>query len=122
MCLLKTNTVPVVVGALGLIKKGTQEQSNNIPDALSLQGIKSNNSKMNNPYAKSFVHLSFFFSVHSCLLFKWPRQKILSYTCPGSLVMSRHVIRKQMQVQNYTDQLLTFPCFRLSDLCTRFNG
>lgn len=60
MCLLKTNTVPVVVGALGLIKKGTQEQSNNIPDALSLQGIKSNNSKMNNPYAKSFVHLRFF--------------------------------------------------------------
>lgn len=31
MWLLKTKAVPFVVGALGLIKKGTQEKSNRIP-------------------------------------------------------------------------------------------
>lgn len=71
-CTLRpSKTVPFVVGVLGLLKKGTQEQSNKIPSAPSLQEIKENNSKMHNPYAKSFVYLSFLFSVHSCLLFKW---------------------------------------------------
>ena len=37
---MKTKIIPAVVGALGMIKKGTQKYVNEIPENLSLAGIK----------------------------------------------------------------------------------
>lgn len=58
---LKTKTIPFVVGALGLIKKETQQQISKISGAQSLQEIKKNISNKYSLYhEKSFAHLSFF--------------------------------------------------------------
>ena len=40
--LLKTWTIPVVVGALGLVKKGTAKQLEKIPDKENLVGMQKN--------------------------------------------------------------------------------
>lgn len=54
---LQTKTIYVLVGALGLIKKGTQEEINKIPDAPSTPEIKKNSSNKHWPYpVRSFVH------------------------------------------------------------------
>ena len=37
---MKTKTIPVVIGALGMIKKGTQKYVNEIPENLSLAEIQ----------------------------------------------------------------------------------
>ena len=37
---MKSKTIPVIVGALGMIKKGTQKYVNEIPGNLSLAEIK----------------------------------------------------------------------------------
>ena len=42
---MKTKTIPVIVGALGMIKKGTQKYVNEIPGNLSLAKIKKNSVK-----------------------------------------------------------------------------
>ena len=37
---MKTKTIPVIVGALGMIKKGTQKYVNEIPGNLSLAAVQ----------------------------------------------------------------------------------
>ena len=37
---MKTKTIPVIVGAIDMIKKGTQKYNNEIPGNLSLSGIQ----------------------------------------------------------------------------------
>ena len=39
-CKMKTKTIPVIVGAIDMIKKGTQKYVNEIPGNLSLSGIQ----------------------------------------------------------------------------------
>ena len=40
MWTMKTKTIPVIVGALGMIKKGTQKYVNEIPEKLSFAEIQ----------------------------------------------------------------------------------
>ena len=42
---MKTKIIPAVVGALGMIKKGTQKYVNEIPENLSLAKIQKNSVK-----------------------------------------------------------------------------
>ena len=42
---MKTKTIPVIVGALGTIKKGAQKYVNEIPGNLSLAEIQKNSVK-----------------------------------------------------------------------------
>ena len=65
MCHLKTTTIPVVVGALGLIKKGTNAFIEKIPGSLPITSRSTKNSlEQHSPCVKkSSLALNLFFSI-----------------------------------------------------------
>ena len=48
---LKTKTIPVIIGAFGVIKKGTQKYVNEIPGNFSLAEIQKNSVKKYGSYS-----------------------------------------------------------------------
>ena len=49
---MKTETVPVVIGALGLIEKGLQKHTEKFPGAININDVQKNNFIRNSPHTK----------------------------------------------------------------------
>ena len=55
---MKTETLPVVTGALGLIKKGLQKHTEKIPGAININGLQKNHFITNSTRTKDGLSLS----------------------------------------------------------------
>lgn len=94
---IKSKTVLVVGGTLGLLKKGTQQQSNKIRSTPCLQETPKIvlTSTAHILQRAVFIYLFIFLLIAVFCLIKWKQQK--SYHSLGQRSLTRHVRIKQMQ-------------------------